>query len=260
VQPAFRPKILGFLCNWCSYAGADLAGVSRLQMPPTLRVVRVLCSGSLDPEVVLTGLKTGSDGVIIMGCHPGDCHYLSGNYEALRKYNMMKKILEFTDFDPERLHLEWVSASEGIRFQKVITDFTEKITALGPNPIRKKDEKAQKLKNQLDAVIHATSQFRLRSIVGREKKITEMGNAYGEMYPQEELDKVEDQIFRDEYIRSNIVLNVTDRPKTVEEMAEDIGLPTEIIFQHVARLWKKQIILPSGHKDVSTMYVLAGGE
>jgi coenzyme F420-reducing hydrogenase delta subunit len=259
-QPEFRPKILGFLCNWCSYAGADLAGVSRLQMPPTLRVVRVLCSGSLDPEVVIAGLKTGSDGVIIMGCHPGDCHYLSGNYEALRKYKMMKKILEYTDFDAERLHLEWVSASEGIRFQEVITDFTKKITDLGPNPIRKKDENAQKLKNQLDAVIHATAQFRLRSIVGREKKITELGNAYGEMYPEEDLEKVKDEIFRDEYIRSNIILNVSDGPKTVEEMSEEIGLPSEVIFHHVARLWKKQVILPSGHRDVSPTYVLAGGE
>jgi coenzyme F420-reducing hydrogenase delta subunit len=252
-------RILGFLCNWCSYAGADLAGVSRLQMPPFLRVVRVMCSGSLDPQIVLTGLKTGADGVIIMGCHPGDCHYLTGNYEALRKYDMMKKTLGFTDIDPERLHLEWVSASEGIRFQKVITDFTEKIQALGPSPIRKNDEQAQKMISQLDALIHATSTFRLRSIIGREKKLVEIGNVYGDKYPMEQLDDIKDEIFDDEYIRSNIILTVEDGPKTVEEIAQEIGCPTDKVFKHVARLWKKQIILPHGHKEHSPTYIKAGG-
>ena len=227
-------KILGFLCNWCSYAGADLAGISRLQIPPLLRVIRILCSGSLDPQVVLTALKEGSDGVIIMGCHPGDCHYLSGNYEAFRKYRMLKKLLSYTDMESDRLHLEWVSASEGIRFQKVVTDFTDKIKELGPNPIRKKDENAAKIISQLDSIIHATKQFRLRSLIGREKKLVELGNAYGEKLTQEELDEIEDQIIENEYIRSNIVLMVENEPKTVEEMAENIGIPTEKVFQHVA--------------------------
>jgi F420-non-reducing hydrogenase iron-sulfur subunit len=229
-------------------------------MPPTLRVVRVMCSGSLDPEIVLSGLKAGSDGVIIMGCHLGDCHYLSGNYETLRKYDMMKRMLALSDFNEDRLHLEWVSASEGIRFQQVITEFTEKISKLGPSPIRNKDDNAEKLKAQIDAISHAASQFRLRSVVGREKKITDIGNAYGENYPIEDWEKVKDQIFEDEYIRSNIILNVSDKPKTVEEISEAIGFPTEVVFHHVARLWKKQVILPSGHKELSPMYVLAGGE
>jgi coenzyme F420-reducing hydrogenase delta subunit len=252
-------KILGFLCNWCSYAGADLAGVSRLQIPPLLRVIRILCSGSLDPQVVLTALKEGSDGVMIMGCHPGDCHYISGNYEAYRKYRMLKKLLSHTDLGSDRLHLEWVSASEGIRFQKVVTEFTDKIKELGPNPIRKKNENAHKMISQLDAIIHATQQFRLRSLIGREKKLVEEGNAYGEKLTQEELDNIEDQIIENEYIRSNIVLMVEHEPKTVEELAQNIGMSTEKVFQHVARLWKKQIILPSGHREDSLIYVKAGG-
>jgi coenzyme F420-reducing hydrogenase delta subunit len=252
-------RILGFLCNWCSYAGADLAGVSRLQMPPLLRVVRVLCSGSLDPKVVLTALKTGADGVIIMGCHPGDCHYLSGNYEALRKYNMLKKLLSLTDLGANRLHLEWVSASEGIRFQKVITDFTNHITDLGPSPIRENDEGAKKLVSQLEAIIHATSEFRLRSIIGREKKLTETGNAYGEKLSSKELDIIESQIIKDEYIRSNIILLLANDPKTVEEIAKEIGLSTDIVFGHVARLWKKQVILPHGIVGESPTYIIAGG-
>lgn len=255
----FKPKIIGFLCNWCSYAGADLAGVSRLQMPPTFRVVRVMCSGSLDPKFPIEALKTGVDGVMIMGCHPGDCHYISGNYEALRKYKMLKKLLSFTDLGDERLNLEWVSASEGQRFQQVVSDFTSKIKKLGPSPIKKQDEKAKKITGQLNAILHATTQFRLRSIIGREKKITELGNAYGEKLSQKEIDKIEDQIFEEEYIRSNIILRVEKEPKTVEEMAEDMGLPSETVFKHVARLWKKQIILPAGHKDLSPSYIIAGG-
>ncbi|UCE37307.1 MAG: hydrogenase iron-sulfur subunit [Thermoplasmata archaeon] len=255
----FKPKIVGFLCNWCSYAGADLAGVSRMQMPTTLRVIRVMCSGSLDPKFPLSALKSGVDGVLIMGCHPGDCHYISGNYEAKRKYRMLKKIIDFVDLENERLQLEWISASEGARFQEVVTEFTSKIKKLGPNPIRKKDEKAKIIIRQLDAAIHASQQFRLRSLFGREKKIMELGNAYGEKLSQEEMEKIEDEIIEEEYIRSNIILRVESEPKTVEEMAGDTGIPTETIFKHVARLWKKQIILPFGHKELSPTYIKAGG-
>ena len=255
----FQPKIVGFLCNWCSYAGADLAGVSRLQMPPTLRVVRVMCSGSLDPKLPIMALKAGADGVIVMGCHFGDCHYISGNYEAYRKFRMVKKLLRLTYMGDDRLHLEWVSASEGARFQQVITDFTDKIGALGPNPLKKKDEGAHTINWQLDAAIFAAQQFRLRSLFGREKKISDLGNAYGERFSQEEMEEIEDSIILDEYIRSNIVLAVESEAKTVEEMSREIGFDTETVFKHVARLWKKQVILPHGHKELSPTYIKAGG-
>jgi F420-non-reducing hydrogenase iron-sulfur subunit len=254
----FKPKIVGFLCNWCSYAGADLAGVSRLQMPSTLRVIRVMCSGSLDPEIIVEALKGGTDGVIIMGCHIGDCHYISGNYETLRKYRLLKKILKHTDTDVDRLHLEWVSASEGQRFQEVITDFTNRIKGLGPSPLRKKDENAKLLIEQLDAAAHAVSQFRLRSLFGREKKIVDEGNAYGEKLPKEEIEELEDQMIEEEFIRSNIILQVLSEAKTVEEISENIHVPKDVVFQHVARLWKKQVILPAGHKDLSPTYIKAG--
>jgi F420-non-reducing hydrogenase iron-sulfur subunit len=258
VKSEFKPKIVGFLCNWCSYAGADLAGVSRLQMPPTLRVIRVMCSGSLDPEIIVEALKGGADGIIIMGCHIGDCHYISGNYETLRKYRLLKKILKYTKMDVNRLHLEWVSASEGQRFQEVITDFTNRIKGLGPSPLRKKDEDAKKITEELDATANAVSQFRLRSLFGREKKVMDTGNAYGEKLSKEEIEEVEDQIIKEEFIRSNIIMKVQSEAKTVEEISEDIGVPTEIVFQHVARLWKKQVILPAGHKDLSPTYIKAG--
>jgi len=132
----FEPRIVGFLCNWCSYAGADLAGVSRIQYPPTLRIVRVMCSGRVDPIFIIEAFRSGADGVLVAGCHPGDCHYLAGNYKVQRRVVMLKKLLEQFGLEPERLRLEWVSASEGDRFATVIKDMTEEIKKLGPSPLR----------------------------------------------------------------------------------------------------------------------------
>ncbi|MBN1409767.1 MAG: hydrogenase iron-sulfur subunit [Spirochaetales bacterium] len=134
----FTPKIVGFLCNWCSYAGADLAGVSRLQMPPSLRTIRVMCSSRVDPLFIIKALLYGADGVLIAGCHPGDCHYMKGNYYARRRFAMVKSLLEATGFEPERVQLSWVSASEGIRFKETIEEFTNKLRKLGRNKAAKK--------------------------------------------------------------------------------------------------------------------------
>ena len=128
----FEPKIVGFLCNWCSYAGADLAGTSRLSYPPNIRIVRVPCSGRVDPLFVARALKEGADGVLVLGCHPGDCHYSDGNYVARRRFAVMQELLFFLGFERERVRLDWVSASEGARFARVVTEFTEQVRQLGP--------------------------------------------------------------------------------------------------------------------------------
>jgi len=129
---SFEPKILGILCNWCSYTGADLAGTARLKYPANLMSVRVMCSGRVDPGFIFDAFKAGADGVLICGCHPGDCHYVEGNYKCLRRIPMAQNLLVGFGIDPKRLRPEWVSASEGIRFQAVVTEFTEQIRALGP--------------------------------------------------------------------------------------------------------------------------------
>ena len=131
-EDTFEPKIIGFCCNWCSYAGADLAGISRIQYPPNLRMIRVMCSGSIDPIYILDAFKRGADGVFIGGCHPGDCHYQSGNYKTRRKISLVKILLSQLGVVPERVRLEWVSAAEGRRFAQVVTDFTNEIKELGP--------------------------------------------------------------------------------------------------------------------------------
>lgn len=128
----FEPKIIGFLCNWCSYAGADLAGISRLQYPPNLRVVRVMCSGRIEPSFIFRAFEQGADGALIAGCHPGDCHYNHGNYNTMRRFPLTVKILEQFGIPAERVRLEWVSAAEGIIFARVVSEFTEQIRQLGP--------------------------------------------------------------------------------------------------------------------------------
>lgn len=129
---SFEPKIVGFLCNWCSYTGADLAGTSRIKYAPNIRSIRVMCSGRIDPTFVIKALAEGADGVLIAGCHPGDCHYQEGNYKALRRYKLLKRLLPEYGIEPERVKLEWIAASEGERFATVVNEFTEQIRDMGP--------------------------------------------------------------------------------------------------------------------------------
>ena len=129
----WEPKIIAFLCNWCSYAGADLAGVSRIQYPPTIRVVRVPCSGRVNPYFIIKSLADGWDGVIVSGCHPGDCHYLTGNLVARRRFAILKELLEFFGIEPGRFNFIWASAAEGERFANLIKKATKIVKELGPN-------------------------------------------------------------------------------------------------------------------------------
>ena len=132
----FEPRIIAFLCNWCTYTGADLAGTSRLQYPPNIRVIRTMCSGAVDPVYVLKPLLDGADGILIGGCHPGDCHYQTGNYKTRRRYVALREILKTAGFDDQRVWLHWISASEGQKFAEIVIDMVAAIKELGPNPMR----------------------------------------------------------------------------------------------------------------------------
>lgn len=132
----FEPKIITFMCNWCGYAAADLAGVSRLQYPATVRIIRTMCTGRFDPGFVLRAFEKGADGVLICGCHPGDCQYIEGNLKGKDRVEMTQKMLEGIGINPERLRLEWVSASEGPIFAKLVREFSEIIRKIGPNPLK----------------------------------------------------------------------------------------------------------------------------
>lgn len=132
----FEPRIIAFLCNWCTYTGADLAGTSRLQYPPNIRVIRLMCTGALDPVYVVKALLEGADGVLIGGCHPGDCHYQSGNYKARRRVAILNEILDQMGLEKERIWLRWISASEGQYFADTVTEMVAAIKEIGPNPAR----------------------------------------------------------------------------------------------------------------------------
>ena len=130
---AWEPKVVAFLCNWCSYAGADLAGVSRIQYPPNVRIIRVPCSGRINPAFLLRALQNGADAVLVSGCHPGDCHYISGNLVARRKFALLRDLLQYAGIEPERVQFTWVSASEGGRFAAIVEKVVEQVRKLGPN-------------------------------------------------------------------------------------------------------------------------------
>jgi F420-non-reducing hydrogenase iron-sulfur subunit len=132
----WTPRIVAFFCNWCTYTASDLAGVSRLRYAPTTRVVRVMCSGRIDPEFVMESFANGADGVLIGGCHPGDCHYAEGNYKCLRRFKLLQKYLDQMGVEKERLRLEWISASEGKKLQEVVNEMTEQIKQIGPSKIK----------------------------------------------------------------------------------------------------------------------------
>jgi F420-non-reducing hydrogenase iron-sulfur subunit len=128
----FEPRIVAFCCNWCSYAGADLAGTSRMQYSPAVRIIRVMCSGRVSPLFVLKAFSIGADGVLILGCHPGDCHYIEGNYKTLRRIPLLKRVLNQLGIEEERVRLEWISASEAAKFTEIANSFTQFIKKLGP--------------------------------------------------------------------------------------------------------------------------------
>jgi coenzyme F420-reducing hydrogenase delta subunit/DNA-binding transcriptional ArsR family regulator len=250
----FEPKIVGFLCNWCSYAGADLAGVSRIQYPPNIRVIRVMCSGRVDPVIILEMLANGADGVIVMGCHPGECHYVEGNLQAERKIRMLKKLISRTGLEPERLRLEWVSASEGTRFAGLIKDFTNQLKNLGPSPLA--GEKPDK--NILTGMIVAKSvagDSRLRTLVGRERKLIIEENVYGEKVGQEEFDEVMNESIDAEYIRSRIRFLVKDKPMSVEELAKHLGTDPKKVLRHIVVLRQRGLIALDRIEGENPLYI-----
>ncbi len=237
----FEPKIIGFLCNWCSYAGADLAGVSRIPYPPNIRIVRVMCSGRIDPTIPLEVLTMGADGVIVLGCHPGDCHYVEGNLYEERKIKMLKKLLSLTGLEPERLKLEWVSASEGQRFAKLVTEFTDQIKKLGPSPISGKHPNKRILQN-LEAAKNAASDFKLRVLVGRERELTEKNNAYEEKISQTEFDALLDETVEAEFTRHKIYQLTKAEPLSVKALAEVLEKKPADVLKEIVAMRRRNMI------------------
>lgn len=250
----FEPKIIAFLCNWCSYAGADLAGVSRYQYPTNTRTVRVMCSSRVDPALMLEMFIHGADGVLIGGCHLGDCHYITGNYYTEKKFKLARKLMEKAEMEPKRLRLEWVSASEGERFSKVVADFVNEIKSLGPSPIAGDRPDEQKLE-ALFVAANAARDFRLRSLVAREINLTEKGNVYNKKIPQEEFDRLMDTAIDEEMARQKILLTTMDKPYSVLDIASQVNLSPEKVLAHIVTLKDRGLIVVDRFDGVMPLYV-----
>jgi coenzyme F420-reducing hydrogenase delta subunit len=214
----FEPKILSFLCNWCAYAGADLAGISRFQYPPNTRGIRLMCSGRVDPVFIPRALLAGYDGVMVLGCHPGDCHYLTGNYQAEKKITLTRKLLDMAGIGSERLLLDWVSAGEGERFSQVVRQFIEKIRGLGPFPLD------QSMKERLQAVTASLEGEKIRWMVGKGPELMEKENVYHEQLSKEKLDATIEATIREELIKNRIVALIESKPLAAAEISQTLNL------------------------------------
>ena len=250
-QERFEPKILGFLCNWCSYAGADLAGVSRFQYPTNLRVIRVMCSGRVDPALVMEAFINGIDGVMVLGCHPGDCHYLTGNYYAEGRIKTLQEFLGILGVKPERLFLSWVSASEGERFANLVKNFVEKIAKVGP---LSDDLPIDELRTRLYAARDALTQERMRWLINKEKELLEEGNVFGEEVDQDAFNKVKFEALVGEYEKNRILLSIGDEARSTKEIAHTTSLPPQKVLRNLISLEQNGLVTVSEVVGVTPKY------
>ena len=228
----FEPKILGFLCNWCCYAGADLAGVSRFQYPPNMRMIRLMCSGRVDPAHIFRAFSTGQDAVFIGGCHLNDCHYVThGNYDALSMVYICKKLLEHIGLNPERLRLEWVSAGEGIRFANIMNEFVPSLEKLGPLG-KGEGIDEHELKFKLEAVTKLIPYIKL--VQSERLRVSDRTEeAYNKFFTGEEFNRLFNELIADKLIKSQIVSLLRERPHSTGEISEILSLDPLEVSRHM---------------------------
>jgi len=237
----FKPRILGFLCNWCSYAGADLCGVSRYQYPPSLKVIRLMCSGRVDLEFVIRAFAKGHDGVFIGGCWLGECHYITeGNYDALSTMHLGKKLLEAAGINPKRLRLEWVSASEGIRFSEVVTDFTNQVKDMGLLGTGEGMDAAT-LNLKLEAIRKLLPYVKL---VEREKLRVRFDNkaAYEKFFASAELKSLFDTLIADKLAVSQIMVLLEGKALSTGEIADSLKMSRKDVSKHLSTSARQKLV------------------
>ena len=244
-EEEFEPLIVAYCCNWCSYAGADLAGTSRFEYPTNFRIIRVMCTGRMDSTLVLEALRMGADGVLIAGCHPGDCHYQKGNFMMEKRFDYVKKAVKNIGIEPQRVRLEWVSASEGGKWAALAREMTEEIKQLGPSPF-----KSMLDTKKTDAAIDAFKSQRLRWIVGRSQIKVEI--------EEDKYRQTVDAIMQVEIDRHMITRALKEKgPLTAEELAKLTGLQPNKIVQCLIALRRDGVITEAGEKNNQYLYCLA---
>jgi coenzyme F420-reducing hydrogenase delta subunit len=256
-EERYEPDILGFLCNWCSYAGADLAGVSRFQYPPNVRIIRVMCSARVDPTIVLEAFIRGLDGVMVLGCHLGDCHYMTGNYYAQKRMKATENVLKSVGLSPSRLLVDWVSASEGERFATLVKEFTEKVRKLGPLGNETVLE-PQQLRRRLVAAKEALARQRIRWLVGRERDLVEFKNVFGEKASQEEFDQLMLQTIEKEFARRRILLSMREEALSIKEIAQRVEASPREVLKNMVSLERDGLVSVVGIEGTSPKYRRAG--
>lgn len=230
-----EPRILCFMCNWAFCQ-------NEIPIPSNVNVVRVMCIGRMDPPIVLDMLANGADGVMLVGCKPPDCHYVEGNLEAERAAKILKKLIILSGIEPERIQLLWFSPLTKERdFTYRAIEFSEEMTRLGPSPLKNKDLEPKLMVNIL-AARNATSDFRLRVLLGREKELTEVLNVYGEKIPQGEFDGLLDEIVEAEFIRHKIHLLTKTKPLPVKALAEAVKKEPATVLRHIVNMRKRNMI------------------
>lgn len=244
---AYQPTILAFLCNWCAYAGADLAGVSRLQYPPTFRVIRTMCSGRVDPLFVLKGLTEGYDGVFIGGCHPGDCHYQDGNLYTMKRFEMLQALLDLAKIGRSRIHLQWASAAEAQTYAESVRTFSTTISERGPF-----DPSAFSL--ELAACIRAVSSQRLRWLVGIDRQVTERTNVYGVQIDAELFGRTLQEAVTAEYQKGLIQEVLCQSPASVPILSERTRLDVYTVSQRLNELERIGLAELAGHEGHTPIF------
>ena len=229
-----QPRITALLCNWCSYAGADLAGISRFQYPPNLRIIRVMCSGRVDPMFLFEALEKGTDGVFVGACHLGDCHYQSGNYFAEIKLKWSTYLLECANLDPQRIRLEFISAAEGERFAGAVRDFIEYVSDIGPLTPEERYECGS-----LKAV---ASGFRVRWLMGIEREQLLNGNAYDEPVGPDEWNAFMEKMLYKRYLQHRILKAIHQEPLSAVDLASILPFPSHVLLNHLAELKRMGLV------------------
>ena len=237
----FRPKIIGFMCNWSLPEEKYLVDNDTISGYPKMHIVPVMCIGRIDPVILLEAFIKGADGVLVVGCPPPDCHYVEGNLQAERKIKLVNKLLSRTGLEPERLKLSWGYTYEVDSFVKTVNDFRRQILTLGPSPLTG-DESDRNILACMLAAKTTAEESRLRTIVGREREMVEERNVYGEKLDQAEFDEELDKSIEAEYTRNRIRLLVKDTSMSVVEMAECLGLNPRIVLRHVVVLRRRGLI------------------
>ena len=237
----FRHRILGFVCNWSLPLGVDFERSGTIHGYPKIHIIRVICIGRIDPVIVLETFAKGADGVLVIGCHPPDCHFIEGNLQAERKIKMLKKLISRTGLEPERLQLDWAYASEIERFATIIDVFRNQVTTLGPSPLSG-EKPNHNIMAEIMAAKAVAGESRLRTLVGIERQLIEEENVYGEKVRQEEFDEVMDESVDAEYERSRIRLLVKDKPMSVEGLAKHLGLDPKKVLRHIVVLRQRGVV------------------